>query len=595
MKNFIKKYFSHFAYFYGFLKHRFIISILLNLVVGLLDGFGLAMFIPLLKMVSGDSEVSGSDLGGLSFMVDGFASLGIPMTLTGVLSLILIFFSLKGVAQFASNYYSLIVRLYFVRTIRFRNVDLLTTFKYKDFVNADAGRIQNTMSGEVGRLTMAYQSYFGAIRNWVMTLVYIGLAFLTNWQFAILVSVGGALSNLIYRQIYMRTKTESLNITRVGHKFQKIMIQMVHFFKYLKATGLLLAYGNKLKSTILEIEKSQKKIGLYSSILFATKEPLMIFVVSAVIYIQVSFLSASLGGIILSLLFFYRALNYVMAIQNSWNSFLTGSGALVNMTEFMDELQEGKEKYGSRAFKEFENKIVIDDVSFYYGETKILNNISYTIKRNTTVAIVGESGSGKTTLVNLLTGLMSVDEGQILIDGLRYRDFDLRTLQKRIGYITQDPVIFSDTIYDNVTQWAPKNEENIAKFWNALEQSAIADFVRSLPAKEDSPMGNNGIQVSGGQKQRISIARELYKEVDLLVMDEATSALDSETERAIQENIEALKGKYTLIIVAHRLSTIKHADEIILLSKGEIKASGDYKELMSISNTFKNMTQLQEI
>jgi subfamily B ATP-binding cassette protein MsbA len=211
------------------------------------------------------------------------------------------------------------------------------------------------------------------------------------------------------------------------------------------------------------------------------------------------------------------------------------------------------------------------------------------------VAFVGESGSGKTTLVNLITGLMKVDGGAISVDGINYTDLDIRSLQKRIGYITQDPVVFSDSIYDNVTKWGERSEENISKFWDALNKAAIDDFVKDLPEMENTLMGNNGIQVSGGQKQRISIARELYKNAEILVMDEATSALDSETERAIQENIEALKGQYTLLIVAHRLSTVMSADEIILLSKGQIVDSGTYEELMARSELFKKMVKYQNL
>jgi len=265
------------------------------------------------------------------------------------------------------------------------------------------------------------------------------------------------------------------------------------------------------------------------------------------------------------------------------------------MTEFMADLQANQENYGSLKMKMFATEIRIKDVDFFYGETKVLDNVTLEIKRNQTVAFVGESGSGKTTLVNLLTGLMPVDRGEISIDGNRYRDLDLRTLQQRIGYITQDPVIFSDSVYDNVTKWAPKTEENIAKFWDVLEQAAIAEFVRKLPLAENSPLGNNGIQVSGGQKQRLSIARELFKEVDILVMDEATSALDTETERAIQENIDALKGKYTILIVAHRLSTIREADNIVLLNQGKIIGSGAYDDLVSKSETFKRMASLQVV
>src|SRR5690606_36896736 len=198
-------------------------------------------------------------------------------------------------------------------------------------------------------------------------------------------------------------------------------------------------------------------------------------------------------------------------------------------------------------------------------------DVSLNIEKNQTVAFVGESGSGKTTLVNLLAGLMHPDSGSVIVDGKNLSEIDVRSYQKHLGYITQEPVIFSDTIFNNVTFWADRNPETEKQYWAALEKASIGDFVRDLPLAEESPVGSNGILVSGGQKQRLSIARELYKEVDILIMDEATSALDSETEKTIQENIDLLKGSYTFLIVAHRLSTVKSADKIVLMRNGHVE------------------------
>ncbi|WP_265163909.1 ATP-binding cassette domain-containing protein [Salinimicrobium tongyeongense] len=172
---------------------------------------------------------------------------------------------------------------------------------------------------------------------------------------------------------------------------------------------------------------------------------------------------------------------------------------------------------------------------------------------------------------------------------------DMMSLQERIGYITQDPVIFGDTLFNNVTFWAEDNEKNRQKFWKAIEQAAILDFVHELPAKEETILGNNGVNLSGGQRQRISIARELFKQVEILILDEATSALDSETERAIQTNIEKLKGSYTMLIVAHRIATIKNADKIVVMKNGEIADIGEFKDLVAHSSYFGKLVALQEI
>ena len=284
-----------------------------------------------------------------------------------------------------------------------------------------------------------------------------------------------------------------------------------------------------------------------------------------------------------------------MGLQNTYNSFIGTTGSLENMTAFMKELNEGKENFGSRPGRSLEKGIVLQNLDFNYGITPILEDINLDIKKNETVAFVGESGSGKTTLVNIIAGLMCPDRGSIYVDGIDRSEIDIRSLALKVGYITQEPVIFDDSIYNNITFWAADNEKNKRRFWQALEKASIAEFVHSLPDQENAKLGSNGVMVSGGQKQRLSIARELYKDIEILIMDEATSALDSETEKAIQQNIEALKGKYTILIVAHRLSTVKNADKIVLLQKGRIMGSGEFYSLVEDSAAFKNMVALQEL
>ena len=195
----------------------------------------------------------------------------------------------------------------------------------------------------------------------------------------------------------------------------------------------------------------------------------------------------------------------------------------------------------------------------------------------------------------MIAGLIKPKSGEILVDGVPLNEVDLDHYRNKIGYISQEAVIFNDNIYNNITFWAEPTQENLKRFNHVLEMASLTDFINSLPEKEFTKVGDNGILISGGQKQRISIARELFKNCEILIFDEATSALDSETEKVIQENIEMLHGKYTMIVIAHRLSTIKEADTIFLLEDGRISASGDFDEMMSKSTRFKKMVTFQTV
>jgi len=588
-----QKYFKHFSFFHHYLRHRIFVNMGLNISVGVLDGFGIVMFLPLLQMVDGNSQVSSEELGSLGFIVSSIESLGLTLDLPTVLLFMLFFFSLKGIARFVESFYRSGAQYYFLKKLRTEGISSLRDYAYKFFVNADSGRIQNSLSGEINKVAGASNAYFMTLQCAVMAVVYGVLAFLANAEFALMVMVGGFLSNLLFKVINKKTVEASRKITYEGHDYQGMLIQKVAFFKYLKATGLIDEYSQKMIQLVERIETNGKKIGVYGAILYASKEPIIMAVAIGVIFIQTYLMGQSLGLIILSLLFFYRALTYLMSLQTFYNTFLTNSGALENMREFLDELNLNKEQNQGRKKVQLQKEICFEGVSFGYGDKNIFERIDLVISKNESIALVGESGSGKTTLVNLLTGLVPNKSGSLTVDGTPMNELDLRAYQTKIGYITQEPVVFSDSVFNNVTFWAEKNEMVNNRFWEALEKAHIADFVRQLPNQENTVLGTNGILISGGQKQRISIARELYKDIDLLIMDEATSALDSESEKIIQENIEALQGKVTLVIVAHRLATIKNVDKVVLLSKGEIVAIDGFKDLVDKSPDFKRMVELQ--
>ncbi len=595
VRRLINIYLKYYLYFYSHLGYRVFAALLFSVLVGVLDGFGLAMLLPLLQMVDGSNEVDATGMGNLDFIVDFITSAGFTLTIDTVLMTMVVFFSLKGIARFYEIYYRVNLRYFFVKKLRFENIDALTDLSYKSFVLSDSGRIQNTLSGEIGRIVQSFTNYFLSAQQAVLVIVYIALAFVANPEMAALVAVGGSLTILLYTTIYKRSKLFSKQITTSSHGFQGLLIQKVAFFKYLKASAGIQHYADRLKEKAEEIEVVNKRLGFMGAIMEASREPLIMVVVVIIIFTQLNFFGQSLGPIILSLMLLYRALNSLMLLQVQWNTFLSLSGSVDNMTEFMKEINDNKEVYGNGDIGEFTGQIEVNNLSFRYQEKIVLRDVNLRIEKNQTVAFVGESGSGKTTLVNVLAGLMHPNSGSVKVDGKDLSQIDVRSYQKHLGYITQEPVIFSDTIFNNVTFWADRNPETERRFWAALEKASIIDFVRDLPQAEESPLGSNGILVSGGQKQRLSIARELFKEVDILIMDEATSALDSETEKTIQENIDLLKGSYTFLIVAHRLSTVKSADKIVLMRNGKVEEIGSFSDLNSRSKTFRRMVELQEI
>lgn len=596
LKKLVKKNFKYFAYFFGYLRYKILVLILLSVLVGVLDGFGLALFIPLFEVAVDPAGNSGSEsLGEFSFLLDFLADWGIGITVGNILIFMTLLFLVKGVFKFLDSYYKVSLQIAFVKKLRFQMLDGLGQVSYQHFVGLDAGRIQNTLSGEVYKVTGAFISYFNTLQHAVLLFVYTGLAFISDWKFALLVSFGGFLSNLVFKILFKKTETASINISAKGHLFQSFLIQAVQHFKYLKATSYFGKYKNKLVNQIHDIENLQKRIGFYNSLLNGLREPIILVIVVIVIIIQINFLGGTLTSILMSLLFFYRALNYVISIQSSWQMFISQFGGIVATTEMISMFDGGKEE--EKVYDDFTGvgEISLQRVGFKFKDgVEILKDISVTIKPKEAIAFVGPSGSGKTTLVNLIVGLLEPTAGILTVNQTDRSKINLNDLRKKVGYITQEPVIFNDTIFNNVTFWAEKNPQNLEKFEMAIRLANLNEFINNLELREDTPLGDNGVRASGGQKQRISIARELFKEVEIIVFDEATSALDSDSEKVIQENINSLQGRYTLLLIAHRLSTIKNVNRIYLVKEGEISASGDFDTLIREDVYFSRMVKLQE-
>ena len=592
LKIFIKKYFSSFAYFYTILRSRLVVLIVLSIVVGLLDSLGLTMFIPLLQLADGDGTV---DLGNLNFIVTGLEQMGIVLTVGKSLLFLATIFLLKGIVVYKVQVYNILTRQKLTKQVRMSIVERFPVFAYNQFVKTDIGKIQNVFLGEVSRLSDTFTNYIFMMQGAIMIIVYMTFSFMVDWQFALLVCGGGLLSNLIFNKINKLTKEKSKNISTVNNAFSNVLIQYVHTFKYLKATGKILDYRAKVEKAIDQVQFEFLQMGILNSKVSSFREPLLVLIVVLVIGVQITFFDTRIGAIIVSLLLFYRALTAVVSVQNNYNNTLANQGAIDNIQSFLRELKEHSEKVGKEAFKGLQTSIQVKDAVFKYGETVILDHISMEIPKNQTVALVGESGSGKTTLVNVIIKLLNLHSGTVYIDGTPLQNINQFSFQKKIGYISQEPTVFNDTIFNNITFWAEPTAENKLKFEQALQMASLTEFVKGLKAQEQTLLGNNGINLSGGQRQRISIARELFKDVEILILDEATSASDSETENEIQQNIEALHGNYTLIIIAHRLATIKNADTIYLMSKGQIIGKGSFKELTLQSDQFKRMVELQEI
>ncbi len=267
-----------------------------------------------------------------------------------------------------------------------------------------------------------------------------------------------------------------------------------------------------------------------------------------------------------------------------------GLAAAQRVFEVVDRVPEVSDKPGAVEVAGVEGMIDFVDVSFKYEDKMVLKHINLRIAKNETIALVGESGVGKTTLVNLILRFYDVTDGSVMLDGIDIRNMTTTSLRENIALVTQDVILFNDTILNNITHGKP---QDMRKVEAAIRSAYAHEFIAKLPKKLDTVAGERGVRLSGGQKQRIAIARALYKDAPILILDEATSALDSASEVEVQRALENLMKGRTTIIIAHRLSTIINADRIIVLDGGGIVQEGAHRELIGVEGRYKSLYELQ--
>lgn len=289
---------------------------------------------------------------------------------------------------------------------------------------------------------------------------------------------------------------------------------------------------------------------------------------------------------------FFQILPPAKSLSSSISNIQKGEASLVRVMEILDSDIKIDEVPNPTPIHELKDSIAFKNVGFYYNQDRtILKNFNLTIKKGQTVALVGQSGSGKTTIANLLARFYDVTEGSIEIDGENIKNLKLKDYRSIIGMVTQESVLFNDTIRNNIAMG--KEDATEEEIVSASKIANVHQFISQLPEGYDTNIGDDGNKLSGGQKQRVSIARAVLKNPPIMILDEATSALDTESERAVQEALEKMMENRTSIVIAHRLSTIQKADHIVVMEKGEIVEEGTHSELYNKNGTYRKLVDLQ--
>lgn len=586
---------NYYHVFKPYTGYKLFVFIGITLVAGLIEGFGITLFLPFFTQANIAEESSDGMSKVINYLFD---FLGVPRTITWVLAAITLTFVIKGAVTFLQAMYQARLSTILARDMRHRIIALASDMDYRFYTRKNTGFFTNLITVEVNRAVDFFNRY-AMVLSYILTLIsLLAMSLALDWQFTVIAIVAGitVLSMLKY---FSRLSAQYSRLTSQENSvLQGLLIQTVQAFKYLKSTSGFHRLSHKLSRSINNVAQLDFKVNAASSVVHAFSEPIMVLFLVGVLYYQMEVAKNSIAPILVAIMLFYRMLMAITYFQKQWQNVCAMMGGIDMVIAATQDMENNEETPGSVRVEELQKGIEFRNVSFAYGDKPVFESLNITLPRKKTVAFVGESGAGKSTLVDLITGLLKPQSGVIAVDGIDLQQLDVKEFRRRVGYVTQECVVFDDSVANNISLWGCDSSEPTcqAKIHAAAQRAYCDNFIQAMPHGYDTVIGDRGIMLSGGQRQRLAIARELFKEPELLILDEATSALDSESERYIQQSIDTLKGQTTIVVIAHRLSTIKNCDYLYVLEQGKVIEEGTFAELVAREGSkFRKMCEMQSL
>jgi len=581
-------------------QKRVYLVFMLTVLMAFTQGLGFTMLLPLLRVAQSTTnpeELSGAE----QLLYDGLAWMGISESLVGVLLIIVVIFLIKGGLQFAQASYTGYLQAELLKQLKRQFFGAYNGMTYQYYTSQNTGHFINVINAQVRRFFRSFKNCLKASTKLMSGLSFFAFAFAISWRFATMVLILGVGLLAIFQFLSRYVRIISRRVSTEMSHLNKLLVQSLQAFKYIVSTQQTTNLRRRVDSSIQRLTDDIFRQRMAGALTSSIRQPISVLIIGGVILVQVSVFNASLEPIFVAILLFHKGIQSVMSVQQRWQRVMDDIGSVEVVDEEMRRVQDNQEDSGHKKIGSLSESIEIRNVCFAYDENdgNVLHDINIKVSARKTIALVGKSGAGKSTLVDMMTLLLRPDIGEVRIDGIPHDEINLDSWRSEIGYVSQETVVFDDTVANNISLWQGDIEEDPAlreRVIHAAERAHAHHFIRDLPNGYQTVVGDRGVRLSGGQRQRLFVARELFKQPNLLLLDEATSDLDTASEQHIQDSFDALKGEVSIVIIAHRLSTVKNADRVYVLDEGRVVESGSYEELrMRENGEFRKMLEKQSL
>ena len=585
-----------------------VLNIIFNILYAIFSALAFVSFIPMLDVLfkqtkdvytepeySGISNIREYLEDYFNYYISRQLETDISSTLILVVGIVIFFFLMKNLFNYLALYNITFVKNGLLKNLRGKLYSRVISMPISYFLNKKKGDLMSRITADILEIQTSYLSILELMVREPLTILFTLIVMFTiSPELTLFVILFIPISGFIISIIGKKLRKDSKEVQQQQSNFLSMIDETISGQKIIKSFLSESYFNQKFNSINKMLYKFSNKVINRKNLAGPFSEFMGILVIGVLLWFggKMVLINETISGttFIVFMGLAYNILTPAKNLSKSFYSIKKGNAAAERVFEII-EFQPDNDSNRDQLLETFNDKIEFKNVDFSYGQTKILDKISFSIKKGESVALVGSSGSGKTTIANLLNGFYNSNSGSISIDGMEISSITRDSLYKNISIVTQESILFNDTIMNNIRIGdLDSMDEDIV---NAAKEANAHEFIIQQIEKYDTNIGDYGGRLSGGQKQRLTIARAMLKSPSILILDEATSSLDSESEKKIQDAIDKLMLDKTSLIIAHKFSTIKKCDKIILIDKGRIVAEGTHDELINSNSSYKNMNELQ--